>query len=83
MSLTIVRDGKNIVLTPEELEQAYRIKQSEYLTEDVSHYAAEIGHSFSKEDISAIVTMCIEDWDASISHWDNIANAISRHIMQC
>ena len=79
----IIRDGKEIALTADELEAAYDDRQRDYLEQDIIYLLDEEYKcdSPSEDQIDSIIDMFILKSDSNLSHKDNLRNAIERVLL--
>lgn len=76
--MNILRDGKLIELTDEELRQAYWEAHRNYLMSDISCILKENEQELSTDQIQKALNFCVDHWDSNLSHWDNIGEAIAK-----
>ena len=69
--MKIIRDGKEIWLTWQEVRESYELMRHEYFKEDVVAKADEMKKELSEEDIEEIAKIAARGIEHNDSHWES------------
>lgn len=81
--MKIIRDGKEIELTWQEIREAYELMNLEYFKEDVVARADEMEIELSEEDVDRIAEAAKRGIDRNDSFWDSYWMTIEYAIENC
>ena len=84
--MKIIRDGKEIKLTWQEIREAYELMRYEYFKEDVVARADQMGKALSDKDIEEVAKIASRGIEHNDSHWESywmtIEYAIKNYTME-